>query len=437
MGTTNFWHRSRRRCANHGSKPRGKTRTTALSILIWMLPSVVANAQPPNHGVSQVVGPTIEIQKLEPEHPTEGQVQKIFFTLTNWLPNQTSGWVSANFAGVTNQNTDTQITVTNLASRGSISDAVSIMTPRPGDSTKIVVVYYDKEFILNRGFRKRLIAQAEMDVDILHSYVSKRISGSSFFTLSKPDPHDSYSDASGYLVVRHDPGCGWVGNDGTDKFFVNKPLPVGAKIDHIDYRQWWPTQRECDSAWSWLNDSGSYNARFDNATDSIRWHNACTGAYSGKGVYYTISFTVSMLTGTDLGEPLHEIAENAPMPPAGFSLTEQPKPDCSAKAPPPVKAPVLFIQGPYITPDLIHEKMPFAVSYTVGNSGTASLDSFDVTLYIDGVAEKDTKTVPKLAPNQTFVAQWNITKELTGFAHTLDLRTGSGSLSSTQLTLNP
>ena len=422
------------------SRARIISQPALISVLILISLAARGSGQqppppPPGPDFTKIVGPSIEIQKLEPEHPTEGQIQKIYFTLTNWMPTESSGWVAANFAGVPNQNSDTQTRVTDLAPKASVSDAISLMTPHPGESTKIVVVYYDKEFILNRGFRKRLLAQAELDVDIARSYVTKRISGTSYISLSKPDPHDSYSDANGYLLVTHDPGCGIVGNDGTDKFFVNKPLPPGTRIEHVDFRQMWPAERDCDTPWSWLNDAGSYNVRFDATTNSVRWHNSCTGAYNGKNNYYTISFVVSMPTGTDMGETIHDVADSPPLPPSGFSLTERAKPNCSSSTPPPPERPYLVFDGPYTSPNPVQPKMPFTVAYNICNKGTKSSDSFDVALYVDGTSEKDTKTVSKLSPNQCTVVQWNVTRELVGFTHSLELKAGTASLSFSQVAL--
>jgi hypothetical protein len=107
----------------------------------------------------------------------------------------------------------------------------------------------------------------------------------------------------------HNPGCGWWGNDGVDEFFNQRALPPGAKLESIEFVQYWPEGVDSVSgsgAWTWLNSSGSYyarNASTDSARPSIKWNNTCVGGFGGKELEYSISFIVSMPQGTDLGEP--------------------------------------------------------------------------------------------------------------------------------------
>jgi hypothetical protein len=45
-------------------------------------------------------------------------------------------------------------------------------------------------------------------------------------TFDAKDRGDATGPTNGYMFVTHNPGCGWVGNAGQDKFFsAQKPLP--------------------------------------------------------------------------------------------------------------------------------------------------------------------------------------------------------------------
>jgi hypothetical protein len=57
------------------------------------------------------------------------------------------------------------------------------------------------------------------------------------------------------------------------------------------------------------------------------------------------------------------------------------------------------------------------------NLGGAALDEFDVDLFLDGVKEGDTKTIPKLdAGKSSNVATWQITKDLAIGGHQVELK---------------
>jgi hypothetical protein len=56
--------------------------------------------------------------------------------------------------------------------------------------------------------------------------VYKRIAGTKYFAFDPKDPQDSFAAERGYMCVTHNPGCGWVGNKGKDRFFSGiKQLP--------------------------------------------------------------------------------------------------------------------------------------------------------------------------------------------------------------------
>jgi hypothetical protein len=410
--------------------------STCATLMAFLLTQAAALAQPPGSHGAEVISATIQIDKLEPQRPTEGQTTTVYVTVTNWLPSSSSGWVSARFENVPNQRPDSHKRIDALPSKASTSLVFEITTPHPGESTTVIATYYDREYVKPLGLRQRLLAQAALHVDILHSLVTKRISGRSYFNQSQPDPHDSFSDVNGYLLVTHDPGCGVVGNDGTDQFFTDKSLPPGVKIERVDFTQFWPRERGCTDPWSIFNsDIGSYSTKLDSLVDSVKWHNACTGPYNNKDLYYLMSFVISMPTGTDIGETLHDAAEDPPDPPPGYSLTEQLQPttNCSGTTKPiddgrGNAAPDVRPAGPYINPAQVHRKEPFTVAYVFTNFGNAPSESFDATLCIDNECEKDTKTVPKLNPSQSATIQWNINRDLgDAFVHSADLRLKNGS----------
>jgi hypothetical protein len=107
-------------------------------------------------------------------------------------------------------------------------------------------------------------------------------------------------------------------------------------------------------------------------------------------------------------------------------------------APPPAQpAAYLVVDGPVVDPYLVHEKMPFRIGYTFANLGNLALDSFDVTLLVDGAAQGAAKTVPKLDPGKSATLQWDVPMGLVGYAHSADLTRGSASLSHAQFSVEP
>jgi Repeat of unknown function (DUF5648) len=131
----------------------------------------------------------------------------------------------------------------------------------------------------------------------------RRIAGVKYLDLDRQDTKDSVAADRGYACVVHNPGCGWVGNAGSDRFFAGvKQLPIGARLSTFEYTPYWPKGLKCEDAGG-LGKSGSYGQRIaDYSPMSIGWENACQGEHAGKNVYYTISFIVAMEVGTDLGE---------------------------------------------------------------------------------------------------------------------------------------
>jgi hypothetical protein len=143
--------------------------------------------------------------------------------------------------------------------------------------------------------------------------VVKRISGIHYLKFSKGDPSDTYSETDGYLCVSHNPGCGWWGNNGKDKFFNQDiPLPPLCTIVGTDFTQFWPDGITTTGSSGSLGGWGSYGAHLDAGSPDgsspyvVPWNNACQGDFTGKILYYHISFLVSMPEGTDMGEPVFD-----------------------------------------------------------------------------------------------------------------------------------
>lgn len=106
-------------------------------------------------------------------------------------------------------------------------------------------------------------------------------------------------------------------------------------------------------------------------------------------------------------------------------------------APKQVTAPNVVLYGPFIAPSPPHEKQSFTISWTFENVGTAKSLETQVDLYLDGVKEGDTKTVSKLSPAEVTSVSWSVTKELTGYIHTAEIRSGGSSLALEQFTMDP
>jgi hypothetical protein len=164
-------------------------------------------------------------------------------------------------------------------------------------------------------------------------FTVKRIAGAQYFTLDKGDSKDGSSSQSGVLCVTHNPGCGWVGNNGSDKFFTpDKPLPALATIVAVHFTQFWPVGIASQSAGGGLGGWGSYGANISNGSPdgsvptTVHWNNACQGVFGGKDVVYRISFLISVPEGTDLGEPMFDQSEAEPpdlCQPPGYSPMPQ------------------------------------------------------------------------------------------------------------------
>ena len=146
-----------------------------------------------------------------------------------------------------------------------------------------------------------------------------RIAGASFISLDKQDGGDGFTVSDGFMCVVHDPGCGWVGNSGSDEFFgPAKPLPLLAQIVETEFTPVAPPGLST-SAPGGIGGWGSFGASQKNGTgdgtvaSTVDWSNACQGQYGGKNLYYRISFRVRIRGDvSQLNEPTFDPA----IPPA-------------------------------------------------------------------------------------------------------------------------
>lgn len=143
--------------------------------------------------------------------------------------------------------------------------------------------------------------------------VKKRMSGINYLDFDKQDSRDGYVAKNGFLCVQHDPGCGWWGNNGSDKFFgTGKVLPAGLRVLGASYTNFWPSNVYVDSFAGW--GTGSYGAKLEGGGSypfNVNWYNTCWSAYGGKSVHYAITFEVEMPEGTDIGEETFDPSEPA------------------------------------------------------------------------------------------------------------------------------
>src|SRR3712207_2336751 len=108
------------------------------SLIIFILFINYVSFGQPSSITHVLLKPTIEILKLEPERPIEGRAEKIYFKFKNLTPNTVrSGWISANYMGVHKAKSDVEISISNVAYKDSVLAVLSIMTPKPEESSRI------------------------------------------------------------------------------------------------------------------------------------------------------------------------------------------------------------------------------------------------------------------------------------------------------------
>ncbi len=99
----------------------------------------------------------------------------------------------------------------------------------------------------------------------------------------------------------------------------------------------------------------------------------------------------------------------------------------------------LFVGPAQTDPAILHENLPFKISYLFANLGDKDQDEFEVTLSIDGTVEGTAKSVPELGPNKSITLTWDVSKMLTKFVHQFEVKRKSDGavLNFSQLTVEP
>ena len=163
--------------------------------------------------------------------------------------------------------------------------------------------------------------------------IKKLISGGSYISFAKKDGLDGYSSVNGFLHVTHNPGCGISGNSGNDNFFDDShPLPPLCKVEAKLFNQYWP-KNVCGDGSGDLFGTGSYGAKLHGTgydASYVSWNNTCWGNFSGKNLYYSIGFIISMPEGTNLGEDVFDVdSQDGNWQPTDY-LSYNPFPNCSS-----------------------------------------------------------------------------------------------------------
>jgi hypothetical protein len=259
---------------------------------------------------------TIEILDVNPKAPTVGQAVTVTYQVTNigFENKPLSGNVTGLFQGKS------------LVGPGGLSPAVELQ-PKERKTGQLTLTTTDSgEGAVTVIFREPLArclasrigafsdpckpaiyATANVQLAVTQPLVEVRIAGQRYAKISRPDSKDGSTINSGYQCVVHDPGCGWWGNDGVDRYFSESVLPATAKlVGAPQFVQYWPIGINSDNAGgAGINSEGSYYAHLnvsDPGGPSVKWNNTCQLSFAGKRLYYSISFIVSMPKGTDLGE---------------------------------------------------------------------------------------------------------------------------------------
>ena len=102
-----------------------------------------------------------------------------------------------------------------------------------------------------------------------------------------------------------------------------------------------------------------------------------------------------------------------------------------------IEAPSIIAYGPFFDPSPPRQKMPFSVRWTFSNVGNAESNEVEVDLYIDDMQEGDSKTVAELAPGQTTIIVWNVTKEIVGSTHKAEIKDDDKSLAYASFQMDP
>jgi hypothetical protein len=285
------------------------TRALFCLVLSLQLFALAARAQlPPPTSVRNFVD--ITITGITPATAVKSQQVGINYSVsTSLLP--VRGTVRAEFEGQVVESAPLTL------DRQAAATGVLYLVPNQADSGTLTVSFLPlppagceaPQVMHGRECLESALSMASQKLTVAAPTVHVRIAGMTWADIALKDSRDGTGSApNGYQCISHDPGCGWWGNDGTDKFFGSKPLPAGASIEGVMFDQYWPKDVDSASgsgAWTWFDSSGTYFAHLTNGggLSKVKWNNTCTAGFAGKPLNYSISFLVAMPEGTDLGEP--------------------------------------------------------------------------------------------------------------------------------------
>jgi len=266
--------------------------------------SQTPKAPPRSPGPIRIV--ELSITSISPANPVVGQKITVNYSASTTVA------VTGNIAGIFQDiplqqpNGGSAATVT-IAAFGMVTGSLVVTAPKAGQGAVTLGLYppppsgcSDSLQMHLRRCRIYPIATASASLMVVPPTVIVRISGTTYSHIAEPDKDDNASANNGYLCVLHDPGCGWWGNDGKDKYFAQKQLPAGAELVGVDFIQYWPLGVDSASgsgAFTWLNSSGSYFAHLnqDNpAQPYVKWNNTCWAGFGGKNLRYSVSFRIQM-----------------------------------------------------------------------------------------------------------------------------------------------
>lgn len=183
--------------------------------------------------------------------------------------------------------------------------------------------------------RKTNVFPGSYPIEVEPRRIVYQISGRQYF-IASPNDRDFMSIRESndrkILGVIHDPGCGWIGDDGIDMFDFTK-LPQGCKVEKMVFSQSIPNKEGLAKSWlenhieeifmaiakegiggliryagkvalEYLvslidSDAGKYAAYImlepnkTNPIAAIRWHNTCWSVYDDLPLVYVVTFFIT------------------------------------------------------------------------------------------------------------------------------------------------
>jgi len=305
----------------------------ALSVIALFFSTSPVRADPPHPLPPPPINlPVLKITSITPAQPTVGETVTVAYQLTNVGSGAEaiSGFIHGGYNGQGLQASSGAPDGSVTAAPHSALTGTLTFKPALPSSSDLTVALDGPPICPSSGggpklpCRVKVLASTTALLTVVQPTVHVRISGQSYANVASKDSQDGVFSTSQYLYVTHSPGCGWWGNNATDKFFDKKALPAGAVLEGVDYLEFWPKSVDASYASGNVFGSGGYGASETNSPPpSVKWQNTCWGPFGGQNVIYAISFRVAMPAGTDLGELTSDpgAIPNAPTVPPGYSRT--------------------------------------------------------------------------------------------------------------------